>query len=45
MKTLLAILDKLTKNETISMYILVSFAVISFSVIAPIIIDTLISLI
>lgn len=45
MKTLLSLLDKITKNETISMYIAVSITIIIFSVVAPIVIDTVISLI
>ena len=45
MKTLLTLLDKVTKNETMSMYIVVSVTIITFSVVAPVIIDSIISLI
>ena len=45
MKTLLTLLDKVTKSETISIYIVVSVTIITFSVVAPIVIDTVISLI
>ena len=45
MKTLLSLLDKVTKNETISMYIVVSVTIIIFSVVAPIVLDTIIDLI
>ena len=44
MKTLLNVLDKVTKNETISMYIIVSAALCTLSVVAPIIIDSVIDL-
>lgn len=43
MKTLLTLLDKVTKNETVSMYFLISLGLILFVFAAPIIIDIIIN--